>query len=215
MAFFLFDTKPLPELMSWKQTGTIGCTRYRAICKYRLRCMNQWCIIRNNFHWNRYATFSIDKINFKGRLQSGHHIFQASIWLFENVPRSFDTLGTKSSVNIVYKTMFSFKVSENIYILPIWESTVNNRILNKVKKNELKQPHHMDIIFLYLAKKRHIQTQARQDKAWQGMARRGQARPDEAKKVSPGFEKYCRMVAMLYKHILKFIHTIHIQTGCY
>ena len=30
-------------------------------------------------------------------------------------------------------------------------------------------------------KKRHIQTQARQNKAWQGMARQGQARPDEAR----------------------------------
>ena len=59
----------------------------------------------------------------------------------------------------------------------------------------------MNLFFLYLTKKCHIQTQARQDKAWQGMARQGQVRPDEArrgktrrrpdKKVSPGFEKYC------------------------
>ena len=58
-------------------------------------------------------------------------------------------------------------------------STVINQIVNKVK-NALKQPHLMNPIFLYLTKKRHIQTQARQDKAWQGMARQGQARPDEA-----------------------------------
>ena len=31
-------------------------------------------------------------------------------------------------------------------------------------------------------KKRHIQTQARQDKAWQGMTRPGEARPDEARR---------------------------------
>ena len=46
----------------------------------------------------------------------GRHIFQASIWWFENVPGSLDTLGTKASVNIVYKTMFLLKISENIYI---------------------------------------------------------------------------------------------------
>ena len=46
-----------------------------------------------------------------------------------------------------------------------------------------------------MTKNRYIQTQARQDKAWQGMARPGEAsrgktrrRPD--KKVSPGFERY-------------------------
>ena len=46
----------------------------------------------------------------------GRHIFQASIWWSENVPGSLDTLGTKASVNIVYKTMFLLKISENIYI---------------------------------------------------------------------------------------------------
>ena len=63
--FFPFDTKPFPEPMYWEQTGTIGYTRNQAICKHRLRYMNLWCIIRNNFHWNRYATFSMNKINFK------------------------------------------------------------------------------------------------------------------------------------------------------
>ena len=32
------------------------------------------------------------------------------------VSGSLDTLGTKPSVNIVYKTMFLLKISENIYI---------------------------------------------------------------------------------------------------
>ena len=40
----------------------------------------------------------------------------------------------------------------------------------------------MNPIFLYLTKKRHFQTQSRQDKAWQGMARQGKARPDEARR---------------------------------
>ena len=42
MAFFLFDTKPLPEPMYWEQTGTIGYTMYWAICNYHLRYTNQW-----------------------------------------------------------------------------------------------------------------------------------------------------------------------------
>ena len=115
--------------------------------------------------------------------------------------------------------MFLFKISENIYILPIWASTVINQIVNEVI-NALKQHHHINPIFLYLTKKRHIQTQARQDKAWQGMARHGKARPGEArrgktrrrpdKKVSPGFEKYCT-ASMLIMHLDTSFYPIGIK----
>ena len=47
--------------------------------------------------------FQLIKSISKWRLLNGSHIFQASIWLFENVPRSFNTLGTEASVNNVYK----------------------------------------------------------------------------------------------------------------
>ena len=119
--------------------------------------------------------FQLIKSISKWRLQDGRHIFQASIWLFENVPGSMDTLGAKPSVNIVYKTMFLIKISENIYILPVLASTVTNQIS---QKTTLPYESH----FLYLTKKRHIQTQARQDKSWQGMARPGEAWPDEARR---------------------------------
>ena len=77
--------------------------------------------------------------------------------------------------------MFLFKISANIYILPIWASNVINQIVNKV----INASHDITIwipFLLYLTKKRHIQTQARQDKAWQGMTRPGEARPDEARR---------------------------------
>ena len=77
--------------------------------------------------------------------------------------------------------MFLHKISENIYILPIWSLTVINQIVNNVK-NRIKTTPPYESHFSYLTKKRHIQTQARQDKAWQGMARQGQARPDEARR---------------------------------
>ena len=176
---FLFDTKPLPEPMHWEQTGTIGYTRYRAICKHRLLYTNQWCIIWNNFYIQHFQW--IKSIS-KWCLLNGSHIFQASIWLFENVPGSLDTLGTEPSVNNVYKTMFLFKISENIYILPIWASTVINQIVNKVL-NALKQPHHMNPIFYIWRKSvtfKPRQDKTRHDKAWQGKARRGQTRQDEA-----------------------------------
>ena len=112
------------------------------------------------------------------RLLNGRHIFLASIWLFENIPWSLDTLGTKPTLNIVYRTMFLYKISENIYILPIWASTVINQIVNKLI-NALKQPHHMNPIFIVDEKASHSK-QPRQDKAWQGKARRGQTRQDEA-----------------------------------
>ena len=48
----------------------------------------------------------------KWRLLNGRIIFQAWIWLFENVPGSLDTLGTKPTVTIVYITMFMFNISE-------------------------------------------------------------------------------------------------------
>ena len=51
-----------------EQTGTIGYTKYQAICKYRLRYMKQcWLIRMYNFHWHmiQYTTFSMNKINFK------------------------------------------------------------------------------------------------------------------------------------------------------
>ena len=83
---FPFDTKSLPELMYSEQTGTcctIGHTGYQVICKYRLRYMKQWWLIREyNFHWhmNQYITFSMNKLISKWRLQNGRrHIFQASI----------------------------------------------------------------------------------------------------------------------------------------
>ena len=103
---------------------------------------------------------------------------QASIWLLENVPGSLDTLGAKPSLRIVYKTMFLLKIQKNIYFLPIRASAVINQIVNKVR-NALKTTPPYESHFLYLMKKRHIQTQARRDKAWQGMARQGQASPDE------------------------------------
>ena len=107
-------------------------------------------------------------------------------WLVGSKPLSEQmltcTLGTKPSVNIFYKTTFFLsKISESIYILPIWLSTVINQIVNKVYIRIKTTPPY-ESHFLYLTKKRHIQTQARQDKAWQGMARQGQARPDEARR---------------------------------
>ena len=78
--------------------------------------------------------------------------------------------------------MFLHKISEYIYILPIWLLTVSNQIVNNVK-NALKQPHHMNLIF-YIGRKsvtfKPRQDKTRHDKAWQGKARRGQTRQDEA-----------------------------------
>ena len=78
--------------------------------------------------------------------------------------------------------MFCSKYQKISIFLPIWLSTVINQIVNKVKKNRIKTTPPYESHFLYLTKKRHIQTQARQDKAWQGMTRQGQARPDEARR---------------------------------
>ena len=120
--------------------------------------------------------------------------FQASIWLFENVPGSLDTLGAKTSLHIVYKTMFLLKIQKNIYIMPIRASTVINQIVNKVR-NALKQPHPMNPIFCIWRKS----VTSNPGKTRQGMTRHGKARPGEPrrgktrrrpdKKVSPGFEK--------------------------
>ena len=53
----------------------------------------------------------------KWRLLNGRHISLASIWLFENVPGSVDTLGAKPSVNNVYKTMFLLKnITEYLHL---------------------------------------------------------------------------------------------------
>ena len=60
-------------------------------------------------------------------------------------------------------------------------STMINQIVNKVYIRIKTTPPH-ESHFSYLTKKRHIQTQARQDNAWHGMARQGQARPDEARR---------------------------------
>ena len=130
----------------------------------------------------------------KWRLRNGRRIFQGSIWWFENVPGSLDALGAKPSVNIVYKTMCLLKISANIYIVPIWLSTVINQIANKVK-NALKQSCHMNpILFNIWQKTSH----SNPGKTRQGMARHGKARPDEVSrgktrrrpdnKVSPSFE---------------------------
>ena len=45
-----------------------------------------------------------------------------------------------------------------------------------MKISALKQPHHMNLIFYIFDEKCQDQTQAKKDKAWQGMARPG-ARP--------------------------------------
>ena len=140
--------------------------------------------------------FQLIKSISKWRLLNGRHIFQASIWLFENVPGSLDTLGTKPSVNIVYRTMFLFQISENICILPIWASTVINQIVNKVI-NALKQPHHINPIFYIWRKSvtfKPRQDKTRHDKAWQGKARRGQTRQDEAASRQEGVPWFWRIL---------------------
>ena len=128
----------------------------------------------------------------KWRLQNGCHVFQASIWQFKNVPGPLDTLDTKTSVNIGYKTALLLKISENIYILPTWVSIVCNQLVNKVK-NALKQPHHMNPIF-YIWRKSVIfkprPDKTRHDKAWQCKARRGQKRPDEAAPRQEGVPRF-------------------------
>ena len=62
----------------------IQCTKYQAICKYRLRYMKQcWLIRIYNFYWhmNQYTAFSINKINFKMTSAEWNCSFQRN-WRF-------------------------------------------------------------------------------------------------------------------------------------
>ena len=80
--------------------------------------------------------------------------------------------------------MFLPKISENIYILPILLSTVIYQTVNQVNIC-IETTHHMNLIFYIFDEKCQDQTQAKKDKAWQGMARPG-TRP--AKHISIEFE---------------------------
>ena len=48
------------------------------------------------------------------------------------------------------------------------------------------------------------QDKTRHDKAWPGKARRGQTRRRPDKKVSPGFEKYCKWISFLNETLDKY-----------
>ena len=141
--FFLFDTKPLPEPMYWEQTGTIRYTRYRAICRFLLRYMN-------NFHWNPY-TFSMNKINFKATSAEWPSYFPGINLVIWKCPRIIGYASYQTISKYVYKTMFLHKISKNIYILPIWASTVINQIVNKVKTKCIKTTFYLYLHISWIA----------------------------------------------------------------
>ena len=106
--------------------------------------------------------------------------------------------------------MFLHKISEYIYILPIWLLTVSSQIVNNMK-NALKQPHHMNLIF-YIGRKsvtfKPRQDKTRHDKAWQGKARRGQTRQDEAAPRQEGVPWFWKILYVQATDLLAFIMKI-------